>query len=175
MRTAVVIADAARARFFHVAEPSDADYKSGPRLREHEVLINPEAQLTGAERHANVKSGRRQSGGGGQAHGVDDRRGGHERKLARRFAKRVAMAVDDHLERVESQHLLLVAPPVVLGEMRRALGYTLPVGVRLDTLDKELSWHALPHIEKVLERHGLLEARVVPADVYRPRGQAAPG
>jgi len=170
MQTTVLIADAARARFFRVAHPEDDDYEAGPRLREQDVLVNPEAQLTGKDLYENVKSGRQRAPGGGPAHGLDDHRARHTRELTKRFAQRVASATAERVRAEAVKRLILVAPPRALGVLREMLTRSLD-DVRLDTVDSELTWHALPQIEGILEKRGLIDPRVMPEDTFRPPGQ----
>ncbi len=171
MTTTLLIADAARARFFAIVEPMDPGYYSGPRLREQEDLVNPESLLTGTDLFANVKSGRGHAAAGASLHGLDDHRARHEMELERRFAKRVATLAAERARRLEMTRLILVAPPRALGLLRGALGSALPPSVSVYELSSELTWHSLGAIDEVLVHNGLLEPRVPSAGIYRAPGQ----
>lgn len=171
MLTFVLIADSARARFFLMLEPGHPDYASGPRLREEQDLVNPEGQLTGTDLYENTKSGRGQAGGGGAAHGLDDHREGHQREMTKRFAKRIAGAAAEHFLAGETGKLVVVTPARMLGTLRPLLAEALPKKVSVDEVQSDLSWHALPKIEEVLERRGLLAPRQTPAGGHLSPGQ----
>jgi protein required for attachment to host cells len=174
MKTSVLIADAARARFFRVMAPDDDGYDAGPRLRELEVLVNPEGQLTGSELYGNLKSGRHRAPRGGPAHGLDDHRERHDREIDDRFMQRVAQATGEHVREERVRRVVLVAPPRSLGKLRALMGTELPSNVKLEGLDKEVTAKTLSAIEGVLEGHGLLAPRVLPEDIHRPPGQPLP-
>jgi protein required for attachment to host cells len=182
--TCLMLADGGRARFFAVALPEDEDFEQGPRLREcSDPLVNPEGLMTGTELFANVKSGRNRapaagpglsgkaSAGSGPAHGLDDHRARHEREIERRFAKRVAETAAITVKEQRSRRLIVVAAPQMLGQLREPLSKELPDDVELEEVGQDLSWHALPQVEKALEKNGLIEPRTIPASVYRPAGQ----
>jgi protein required for attachment to host cells len=171
----VVIADGGRARFFTVDWPKDERFESGPRLREHEDWANPEGKMTGLDLFTDVKSGRRQSPGGGQAHLMDDHRDRHRREIDRRFAHSLARAIDEFVVKQRATRLILAADPRMLGTLREPLAKQLPSELKLEELCEDLSWHAVAHIEKVLTKRGLLpEKREPTASIYRPRAQPPP-
>jgi protein required for attachment to host cells len=171
MLTFVLIADAARARFFLVLGADHPDYTSGPRLREEKDLVNPEGQLTGTEKFENNKSGRGRASGGGPAHGLDDHREGHDREVEKRFAKRIATDAAKHFLQGETGKLIVVAPSRLLGALRSLLPTQLPSKVKVEEVERDLSAQTLPKIEEVLEQHGLLEPRVVKGRKHRAPGQ----
>ena len=171
----VVIADAGRARFFTVAWPEDERFEGGPRLREHEDWANPEGTMTGLELFTEVKSGRRQSPGGGPAHLTDDHRERHQREIDRRFAQKLARAIDEFVIKQRAKRLVLAADPRMLGTLREQLAKQLPSELELEELPEDLSWQAVAHIEKVLTQRGLLpEKQERTASIYRPRAQPPP-
>jgi len=179
-KTCVLIADGARARFFDLRRPEDEDYDAGPRLRERESLVHPEGKLTGTELFANTKSGRHrspQSGashGAGPAHGLDDHRSRHEAENERRFAKRVAETAATIVGGSSIRRLVVVAAPSMLGSLRGPLGTQLPKDLKVEEIPRDVSWHALPNVEELLEQRGILGPRVVPETVFRPAGQPPP-
>ncbi len=142
----------------------------GPLLVEHEDLVNPSAQVEDKALFANLKSGRHRAPTGA-AHGFDDHRRAHRREESRRFAQLLVTAAVEFVQHHAVEHLVVVAAPRMLGTLRPLLRDALPETVDLAVLGQDLSWHATRHIEDVLVRRGLLEPRVIPADVYLPRAQ----
>ena len=167
----ILVADGARARFIAVDSGSA---RGGLRLAERQDLVEPERALPGKEIFRNLKSGRKQSPGGGPAHGMDDHRGGHRREVEVRFAQRIAKAAAEHLRRESCDWLIAVAEPRLLGLLRPRLDVALPASVRRVDLGEDLSRQDVPHIHRVLARRGILPETVKSRAGYRPRGQLAP-
>lgn len=71
------------------------------------------------------------------------------RMAKERFAESVAQHLYTCAHRGDFDHVLLVAPPLVLGEMRKKLHKEVDARV-IGTLPKTLTNHAVPDIEKLL-------------------------
>ncbi|AXS38868.1 host attachment family protein [Breoghania sp. L-A4] len=69
-----------------------------------------------------------------------------------RFAKTLADALYKAAHRNEFKHLVLVAPPVVLGALRKALHSEVSSKVTAE-FDKTLTKHSVADIEKILTAH----------------------
>jgi protein required for attachment to host cells len=67
------------------------------------------------------------------------------------FAHEVAMRINKAAESGEMNQIVIVAPPRVLGELRKQLSPKAQSKVRGE-LDKDLTRHPLPEIEKALAR-----------------------
>lgn len=115
----VVVADAAKARLFAL-EVADIG-EGGPNLVEISSLANSEAEAAGKEIYSDDNSGRNVSSGGGGAHGYDDHRAQHMKEVERRFAKIVAAAALEAVERDKSGCLVLAAESRMMGHLREAL------------------------------------------------------
>jgi protein required for attachment to host cells len=108
----VAVADASRARLFHL-EPAEL-----PVLTEVEALVNPERRMRASEVMAESRPGLRQSPGkGGPRHGVDDHRDAHAREVDRKFASLVGEAIAG-LHRERGGAVVVVASPAMLGHLR---------------------------------------------------------
>lgn len=128
-RTWILIADAARARVLH------------PRGLGH-TLENVEG-LTMETDHKRArelgadKPGRSFESVGATRHAVSPH-SDPERLEDRRFAAAIIERLDKHAEQAEFEHLVVVAPPVMLGELRQALTPRL-TAMLTATLDKDLT------------------------------------
>jgi protein required for attachment to host cells len=134
--TWIVAADASRARILQVA--------GRQRLNEIETLINPEGRMN--DRELTTDANPRLHGPGG-IQGNDRSSAGTS---AREEPSAVEHAVDvfskrigDYLEKARTDHrydqLVLVAPPKLLGKVRKELGKEVEKLV-LDEVPKDLAW-----------------------------------
>lgn len=155
MKTCILVADRARARFFVLQAPPEHRPGDAQRLSEQETLVDPEGELTGQETFTDSHSGTNHAGSGA-SYEYDEHREGHRREVERRFAKRVAAAADVFTRDHDAQKLVLVAEPRMLGVLRHALPTTLPREVTLVELARDLSWHTPQHIQTVLVQDGVL-------------------
>jgi len=67
------------------------------------------------------------------------------------FAKEIAARINRAAETGELKEIVIVVPPRVLGEIRKELSTKAQAAVRGE-LDKDLTHHPLPEIEKALAR-----------------------
>lgn len=152
----VVVADAARARFFSLEGSAERGVKGGPDLVEHEVLVNPEAMLQGKEKYSDNKSGRTQSAAG-VTHGHDDHRDRHEAEEERRFARRIAGEAMKLVDRQKASSLVLAAEVQLLGMLRQALPASSKVKVQ--ELPKDLSKLTATELHQYLAGEKIVPAR----------------
>ncbi len=68
------------------------------------------------------------------------------------FAREIAEKINKAAESGEMKEIVIVAPPRVLGELRKELSHKAQSKVKGE-LDKDLTHHPLPEIEKALARH----------------------
>lgn len=157
MRTCILVADRARARFFVLGTPPEHRPADAARLLELETLVDPEGELTGKDLFSDSHSGTNHAGSGA-SYEYDDHRERHRREVERRFAKRVALAAADFARNHGAEKLVLAAEPQMLGMLRPILPTALPKGVTLFELARDLSWHTPEHIQSTLSQHGALAA-----------------
>jgi protein required for attachment to host cells len=67
------------------------------------------------------------------------------------FADRIATTINKAAESGEMKEIVLIAPPRVLGELRKQLSAKAQTKVRGE-IDKDLTRHPIPEIEKALAR-----------------------
>jgi protein required for attachment to host cells len=137
----VVVVDGTRARFLTL---EDGAAGSGPKLREHKDLVNPESDMRGRDLWSDVKTGRGRATDGGPAHGYpvhsyDDHREKHEDEFERRFARRVAEETISLVQARPAKQIIVVAQKRMLGFLRPALMHTLRGEVEVRELAKDLS------------------------------------
>lgn len=162
MNYCIVVADGFRARFFTLEQPGIPELQGGPDLTEQRDLVNPEKGQRSRELFSNLKSGRNQAPGNGPGHGYDDHRGRHEDEIERRFARRLADEITTFAQERRVEQLVLVADPRMLGFLRSEIGSTLPSGIRVDELTRDLSSLTPPRIHERLANEGLVPARSAP-------------
>lgn len=161
MRTCILVADRARARFFVLGAPPEHRPGDAARLLERETLVDPEGELAGKDLFSDSRSGTNHAGSGA-TYEYDDHRERHRREIERRFAKRVALAAADFARNHGAEKLVLAAEPQMLGMLRPLLPTALPKGVTLVELARDLSWHTPEHIQSALSQHGALAANHLP-------------
>jgi protein required for attachment to host cells len=118
--TAVVLADARRARLFEVSRHRGQAGAIEPELVELCDLVQPERRLRPGERLSETRPGSRQAGPGhpGSGHAVDDGRDANIAEGDRRFASEVAAQVAALCKERSIKRLLVVAPPRFAGHLR---------------------------------------------------------
>lgn len=143
LNTLVVVADAARARFFNLVETD------GPRapvvLREAQCLVHPDGRLKDAERYsssapaATRSTGARTGNGAGPRHTVDDHRNAHDAEDRRRFAKTIAQSVARSVKQSAGAPVVVVASHSLYAFLTSELERELPREVRVRPELAELS------------------------------------
>jgi protein required for attachment to host cells len=127
--TWILIADGARARIFvnngpgkGVAALEGAEFSADHRP-DREIMSD--------------KPGRTFESAGTMRHAIEPRQDPH-RELKRSFAERLAGMLDQKLATKEFDRVVLVAPPVTLGDLRSALSAPVRAAVYAE-LDKDLT------------------------------------
>jgi protein required for attachment to host cells len=155
-RTCVVVADRARARLFVLdSVPRHEPAKEVEKLREVEVLTDPEGSKKGNELYSDSRSGGDRGGGGAHGHGYDDHRDSHRDEVERRFAKRIADSIAEFARARAAERLVLSADPRLLGLLRKSMN-GLPSGTELVELPEDLSRQTPERIQATLTRRGAL-------------------
>lgn len=156
MKTCVVVADRARARFFVTAKGAERmGAEPADELQELEALTDPEGELTGEQLFSNTRSGSNRSPHGAQFE-YDDHRDRHRDEEERRFARRMTQAIQELVDRERPTRLVLAVEPRMLGLLRQTLNGALAPSVELVELPKDLSWHTPQHIRAALLRTGAI-------------------
>lgn len=154
----VVVADAARARFFTLESPVDPDFEPGPNLIEQAGLDNAEATMQGKEKYSDNKSGRNM-GGTGVTHGFDDHRDKHDAENHRRFAQRVVSEAVSLANKTNARQLVITAEKQMLGMLRQAMSGSNHNAFEIKELAKDLTKLSVHDIHKHLAGEQLVPAQ----------------
>lgn len=157
-RFLVTVIDGTKARFLTLEPVESPESESGPNLIEHDELLNPAKEMAGQELWANVKTGRNR-GSGNRGHNYDDHRSNHLVEFERKFAQAVTERIDELLQSHQSQALVLVAEPQILGTMRSCLHASNGRGIQIQELAKDLRHLRPKEVHEYLASKGLLPAR----------------
>jgi protein required for attachment to host cells len=137
----VLVGDGRRALFlYNHGDPDLLDL----RVIEARVDENPATRLQGSD-----APGRAFASRGGVRSAVENA-DWHELEKEH-FAKGIAERINKAAENGEMTEIVIVAPPRVLGELRKELSSKAQAKVKGE-LDKDLTRHPLPEIEKALAR-----------------------
>jgi len=159
----VVVADGVRARFFTLEKAKDPDNESGPKLIEHESLLNPDKNVPESTRTGNNNSGRTRAPSGG-SYAFDDHRGKHEQEVLRRFAEKVVAAAIKKTRLGEARRsLVLAAEGKVLGALRAELETIKTNGMEIRECDCDMAGETPLHIHELLAKRALIPAMNKPA------------
>lgn len=118
-RWAVLCADGTRARFLTL-EPPSLPTESGPKLVEHEVLLDPDLRLPDRELFSESEPGGNRAPPQGPSHGYDDHRDRHRREIERAFAREVMKEAKRLFGEKKGEVLVVAAEPKLLGLLRDA-------------------------------------------------------
>jgi len=147
----VVVANGARARFFHLGESNS--------LLELDNLVNPEAEAAGKALFSDDKSGRNAAPLQAGAHGYDDHRNRHEEEMAQRFAGQIADQAVKLTEQQQANRLVVVANDRLLGHLRQVLKIPPTSGVQIEELAKDLTKLNPTELHEHLATDGMIPAR----------------
>ena len=147
----VVVADNARARFFHLGD--------GNNLVEVDDLVNPEGEAAGKEIYAENKSGRNSAPMQAGAHGYDDHRNGRRQQVEQRFAHQIADKAVNSAGRHQANQLLIVANDHLLGRLRNELKVPPTAKIQVKEVAKNLSKLKPSELHEHLAADGVVPAR----------------
>lgn len=158
-RFCVVAADGAHARILTLDAANVHDASPTP-LVEIADLSNPARRAKDGELFSDSRPGLRRESGQGVRHAVDDRRDSQRQEGDKRFAEMVAAEAEAVWSSHPTCHLVVVAGPRMLGNLRPAIARRrngTPVDVR--ELDRELSWMSPAALHDALAGASLLPPR----------------
>lgn len=150
-RALIAIVDAAHARLYTYQQIGDAE----PTLQEQRDLVNAGRQAHGM--FSDTKPGNRwQEGGRGS---TDDHRTGHLAELDSKFAKHIVDEVSRTANEQGFKHVILVAGPKMLGELRRASDVLRKHDIVVDEVAQDLAWLTSPQVHDHLAAMHLIDPR----------------
>jgi hypothetical protein len=163
----VVVADSVRARFFTLEGARDPLNESGPKLVEHESVLNTAKELPESKRTGNSTSGRNRSPSGG-SYAFDDHRGKHEQDALRRFAKKVVAKGIRQTRRQDARRCLVIAAEKkVLGALRTEWAAIKTNGIEIRECDRDMAGETPLKIQDMLAKRKLIPAMKKPAQRTR--------
>ncbi|MGD8428958.1 MAG: host attachment protein [Ectothiorhodospiraceae bacterium] len=154
----VVVAEGARARFFTLEPAAVPELESGPNLQEHNSLANPSHKAHQNKIFADTRSGRNRSTVAG-AHGYDEHRSQHDDEMEHRFARDIANELSNLTSANGTRRVVLCAEKRMLGFLRGALNGSIPNGVEVVEVAKDLAKLPARSLHERLAGQGLLPAR----------------
>jgi protein required for attachment to host cells len=166
-RACIAIVNAARARIYTYDEAS----QPGDELHETVDLVNPGRRLkagdmfsetrpslaTGSLRRSTPGGNRSDSGEPGTT--FDDHRDAHIDEMDNKFAKQIVDELDRIIQANRLMHLVLIAPPKMLGTLRKNNGVLHRDGLALDEITQDLTNLSAPALHDRLAALHLIPAR----------------
>jgi protein required for attachment to host cells len=138
-RACIAVVDACRARLYTYQQAADP----GQQLQEVRDLANPGRRLRPSELFSESRPSNKAPGRPGpmreRGSTSDDHRDDHLDMLDARFAKEVMDEIDKLVGEGGYGHLILVASPKMLGELRRADGVLKRYGLVVDEVPRDLA------------------------------------
>jgi protein required for attachment to host cells len=162
----VIAADAGRARILTLEAGSSSD-EAAAHLVEVADLSNPARRTRDSDLFSDTRPGLRREGAHGPRHAVDDGRDRQRDESDKKFAEQVAEQAEAAWCHFAACHIVVVAPPKMLGILRPVLARHQRGVTRcdVDELDRDLSRLAPSALHDALA-----EAQLLP-----PRGRATGG
>jgi protein required for attachment to host cells len=115
----IAAVDGSRARYFSRGTRVTPQGEEKNQLTEVETLVNPANRMKDGDKYSDNRPGLQSaSGGGGPAHGVDDRRDSHNDEVERKFAKLVLQKMSELINKHEASSGIIAAGPKMLGHLR---------------------------------------------------------
>ena len=170
-RACVIVVDKKHAVFFAVEGPGDGSLSPRTRLAQKEEVTNEGLlRLRGAEKIDSRIGGYAMSvpgpssGGGSGSHAGQAARSGftdthEEEETLVVFAKDVRECLVKYIGAHKATDVIVVAGPQMLGVLRPAFGQSMPSGVRILEVRKDLSGHGTTDIHDALVREEVLPGR----------------
>ena len=169
-RACIATVDAARARIYTFQDDAEPGREMrevldltnpGRRSREGELFsesrppLAPSGHMAPSAAGAPVGPGRGTAGGPGK----DDHRDDHIAMMDQKFAKEICEELDKVVRAGGYGHLILIAPPKMLGQLRKANGVFHRPGLVIDEVTRDLSNLTAPQLHDHLASLGLIPAR----------------
>lgn len=138
-RACIAIVDAARARLYTYQE----DATPGREMREIRDLTNAGRRMKAGDMFSETRPASGGLGRPGQSavpnSGKDDHRDDHIEMMDSKFAKEVVEEVEKVIREEGYNYLILIAPPKMLGELRKANGLLKKNGLVVDEVPRDLA------------------------------------
>jgi protein required for attachment to host cells len=162
----VIAADAGRARILTLEVGTSSD-EAAAHLVEVADLSNPARRTRDSDLFSDTRPGLRREGAHGPRHAVDDGRDRQRAESDKKFAELVAEQAEAAWSHFAACHIVVVAPPKMLGILRPVLARQQRGATQcdVDELDRDLSRLAPSALHDALA-----EATLLP-----PRGRAPAG
>jgi protein required for attachment to host cells len=154
MRACIAIIDTTRARI------CEYDERNAPGEELHEVqdLLNPGRRHIGAMFEQSQSSERTGSSDSHQQ-ATDDHRGGYVDSRDQKFARDIVEAIERIVLGGSFKHLVLVAPPHMLGELRKYDDVLRREDLKLDEVERDLGGLSNSQLHDHLAHAGILGPR----------------
>ena len=121
----------------------DAAFSPADQLKEVHDLVNPGRRLRSSELFSETRPPNAAPGRPGPSHvpgsTKDDHRDDHIGMMDTKFAKEIVEEVDKLLRAEAYGHLIVVASPKMLGELRKANGVLRRNGLVIDEIPRDLA------------------------------------
>lgn len=157
-RACIAIVDATRARICEYDERSAA----GHELNEIADLVSPGRRHVG-EMFAEEVGGNRLGGGDTKAHthqqATDDHRQAYVGQRDQKFARDIVAELDRIVREGAFTHVVVVAGPRMIGDLRRYDAVLRREGLQLDEVDRDLAQLGSAQIHDHLAQLGLIPPR----------------
>ena len=154
MRACIAIIDATRAR---ICEYDDRN-APGQELHEVSAHVNPGRRHIGVM-FEEAESGERTGSSSSQQQATDDHREGYVDSRDQKFARAVVEDIDRIVRGGAFTHLVVVATPRMLGEVRKYAGVLHREGLKLDEIERDLGGLTDPQLHDHLAQAGIVAPR----------------
>lgn len=153
---AVVVADAARARFFIEHFVNTPPNRAGYRLDERATLVHPEGRLSDDEQLTESRPGSFRGSGGAPGHALSDHRDARRDEQDKQFAGEIVQRALNFCREQDTDRVILVADPRMLGLLRQYTDQLGKQGFSLRELAKDLSRMRPDEIHDLLTKSEVL-------------------
>lgn len=174
-RACIAIVDATRARVY--AYQHEVSENPNEQLRELVDFANPARHLRDSQLFSETRpgadSGHAPGGAPSQTalrnsgHAYDDHRDAHIERMDLDFAKRIVSEIDRVVHEFAFAHVILVASPKMLGDLRKVNGVLHREDLILDEIPRDLAKLTSPQLHDHLARLKLIAPRKRPAFAHR--------
>ncbi len=154
----VVVAEGSRARFFTVEPAEVPEMESGPNLIECAAMASTEHMAHDKALWTDLRKGRNRTAHG-PAHAYDDHRRQHGQEVEKRFARDIARQLDEMTRGNGTQHVVLCAEKRMLGYLRPSINGSIPSGVALHEVPKDLAKLSAHQLQERLANEGHIPRR----------------
>jgi protein required for attachment to host cells len=165
-RACIAIVDATRARLY--AYQHDVADDPNEQLREVVDFANPARHLRASELFSETRPGSDRSAMRNSGHTHDDHRDAHIEKMDLEFAKRIVSEIDRIVRDYAFGHVIMVASPKMLGDLRKVDGVLHRAELILDEIPRDLAKLTSPQLHDHLARLKLIAPRPRLAFAQRP-------